>query len=318
MDIVQLLLLLVMAFMLSMVATSLSIPILKRKHAGQNIREEGPESHMSKSGTPSMGGLAIIVATIVTIIATRQFSTETAVLVFGFVAFGAIGFTDDYLKIIRGNNLGLRAWQKLVLQFIVALLAVGAMEVLLQRGTLVLMPFTGENVDMGIWYIPFAVFAVLAMVNSVNLTDGLDGLASGVTAVIAVFFALAGVTLGNIIGTSFAISLAGACIGFLIFNRYPAKVFMGDTGSLALGGGLAAVAILMKMELFLPIVGFVFVAEALSVIIQVISFKTRGKRVFKMAPLHHHFELSGMKETKVVGIFWLATIIFCGIGIGVM
>lgn len=318
MDILQLLLLLVMAFMLSTVATSLSIPILKRKHAGQNIREEGPESHMSKSGTPSMGGIAIIVATIVTIIATKQFSMATAVLVFGFVVFGAIGFADDYVKIVRRKNLGLRAWQKLSLQLIAAILLVLAMDILLERGTLVLVPFFGGTFDLGSWYIPFAVFVVLAMVNSVNLTDGLDGLATGVTGVVAVFFALAGVTLANGTATAFAICLAGACIGFLIFNRHPANIFMGDTGSLALGGGLASIAILMNMELFLPIVGIVFVVEALSVIIQVISFKTRGKRVFKMAPLHHHFELSGMKETKVVGLFWVATIIFCGIGIGAM
>lgn len=318
MDILQLLLLLVMAFMLSAVATSLSIPILKRKHAGQNIREEGPESHMSKSGTPSMGGLAIIAATLVTLIATKQFSMDIFVLVFGFVAFGAIGFADDYLKIIRHKNLGLRAWQKLLLQLIVAILLVLAMIIILDRGTFLRLPFSGENLDLGVWYIPFAIFVVMAMVNSVNLTDGLDGLAAGVTGVVAVFFALIGVTLGYVTGTSFAICLAGACIGFLIFNRYPASIFMGDTGSLALGGGLAAVAILMNVELFLPIAGFVFVVEALSVIIQVISFKTRGKRVFKMAPIHHHFELSGMKETKVVGLFWLATIIFCGIGVGVM
>lgn len=318
MDIVQLLLLLVMAFMLSTVATSLAIPILKRKHAGQNIRAEGPESHMSKAGTPSMGGIAIIAATIVTVIATKQFTMETVLLLLGFVTFGAIGFVDDYLKIIRRNNLGLRAWQKLVLQLVGAVALVMAFSYILDRGTFVLVPFIGTTFDMGNWYIPFAVFVVLAMVNSVNLTDGLDGLASGVSSVVAVFFALAGVTLVNGAGTSFAICLAGACIGFLIFNRYPAKIFMGDTGSLALGGGLSAVAILMNMELFLPIVGIVFVIEAISVIIQVISFKTRGKRVFKMSPIHHHFELSGMKETKVVGMFWLVTIIFCGIGIGAM
>lgn len=304
--------------MLSTVATSLAIPILKRKHAGQNIRAEGPESHMSKAGTPSMGGIAIIAATIVTVIATKQFTMETLLLVLGFVMFGAIGFADDYLKIIRRNNLGLRAWQKLTLQLVAALVLIMAFNFILDRGTLVLVPFIGTTFDMGKWYIPFAVFVILAMVNSVNLTDGLDGLASGVSSVVAVFFALAGVTLASGAGTSFAICLAGACIGFLIFNRYPAKIFMGDTGSLALGGGLTAVAILMKMELFLPIVGFVFVVEAISVIIQVISFKTRGKRVFKMSPIHHHFELSGIKETKVVGMFWLATIIFCGIGIGAM
>lgn len=318
MEIVQLLLLLVMTFMLSTVATSLAIPILKRKHAGQNIRAEGPESHLSKSGTPSMGGIAIIASTIITVIATKQFYVETALLIFAFVAFGLIGFADDYIKIVRRKNLGLKAWQKLALQFVGALILVLAVDIVLGRGTLLLVPFSGGTIDLGIWYIPFAVFVVLAMVNSVNLTDGLDGLAAGTSAIIGVFFALAGVTLGSVTGTSFVICLAGACIGFLIFNRHPARIFMGDTGSLAIGGALSSVAILMHMELFLPIVGFVFVAEALSVIIQVISFKTRGKRVFKMSPLHHHFELSGMKEIKVVGLFWLATIIFCGIGIGAM
>lgn len=318
MSIVQLFLLLIMSFSLSVVATSLAIPILKRKHAGQNIREEGPKSHMSKSGTPSMGGIAIVIAIIVTVIATKQFSMGAAVLVFSILAFGAIGFADDYLKIMRRQNLGLRAWQKFLLQVIASLFLVFAMDILLDRGTSVLLPFSGKAFDLGVWYIPFAVFVVLAMVNSVNLTDGLDGLAGGVTGIVAVFFALAGVTLANTTASSFSICLAGACIGFLIFNRHPANIFMGDTGSLALGGGLAAVAILMNMELFLPIVGFVFVVEAISVIIQVFSFKTRGKRVFKMAPIHHHFELSGMAEVKVVSLFWLATIIFCGVGIGVM
>ena len=172
--------------------------------------------------------------------------------------------------------------------------------------------------DLGSLYVPFSVFVIVAVVNSVNLTDGLDGLAAGVTAAAGVFFAVAGVMLGLLTEASFAACMAGACLGFLVFNRHPAKVFMGDTGSLALGGGLAAIAATMDMELFLPIAGFVYVAEALSVLIQVAGYKLTGKRVFKMAPLHHHFELIGLKETKVVAIFWIAAIVFCTLGIGAL
>jgi len=167
------------------------------------------------------------------------------------------------------------------------------------------------HIDFGIWYVPYVVFVIVAMANAVNLTDGLDGLAAGVTAITSLFFAYLGGILLLTAASGFCAALAGACLGFLIFNKNPAKVFMGDIGSLALGGGLAAAAIAMNMELLLPVVGFVYVAEVLSVIIQVISFKTRGKRVFKMAPIHHHFELSGMPEKRVVTIFWLCTSIFC-------
>lgn len=318
MDFLQIALLLAMAFMLSVVATSLEIPILQRKRAGQNIREEGPESHHKKAGTPSMGGVSIILATIVTCIATRQFSPETLVIVISFVAFGLIGFADDYIKIIRHNNLGLRAWQKLALQIGFAVVLSIYIAASPEYGTDVRIPFTGEYMDLGSVYVPFSIFVIVAIVNSVNLTDGLDGLAAGVTAVVGVFFAIAGVMLNLLTEASFAASMAGACLGFLVFNRHPAKVFMGDTGSLALGGGLAAIAATMDLELFLPIVGIIYVAEALSVLIQVASFKLTGKRVFKMAPLHHHFELIGFKETRVVAIFWTIALAFCILGIGAL
>jgi phospho-N-acetylmuramoyl-pentapeptide-transferase len=318
MDILQLLLLLAMALMMTTVATSLAIPILKRKHAGQNIREEGPRSHLKKSGTPSMGGMAILIGIAITAIATRQFHPEVLTVMLALVAFGAIGFVDDYAKIRKKQNLGLKAWQKILLQLVVSgvllwLIAYGP-----EGDTLVRIPVTGQLVDLGLWYIPFGLFVLVAMVNGVNLTDGLDGLAVGVTAISLVFFALAGVAYQHVFGAPLAITMAGACLGFLIFNRYPAKIFMGDTGSLALGGGLATLAMGMDLELFLPIVGFVYVAEALSVILQVVSFKTRGKRIFRMAPLHHHFELAGMKETRVVAMFWFATLLFSVIGIGVL
>jgi len=293
------------------VFTRLIIPALKKLHSEQSIREDGPRSHHAKAGTPTMGGIAVISAVILTCLCTATMSTEMFIILSAFVLFGAIGFIDDYIKVVKKHNLGLRAWQKLTLQGLVGtLLAVYQLSGSV-FGTAVYIPVLNEYWDFGIWYVPFVVFVLVAMANSVNLTDGLDGLAAGVTAIVAVFFATLGLTLGFYAGGNFCAALAGACLGFLYFNKNPARIFMGDTGSLALGGGLAAAAIVMNLELLLPIAGFIYVAEALSVIIQVISFKTRGKRVFKMAPLHHHFELSGMPEKRVVTMFWLCTSVFC-------
>jgi phospho-N-acetylmuramoyl-pentapeptide-transferase len=318
MEILQLLLLLAMAFMITTVATSLAIPILKRKHAGQNIREEGPQSHLKKSGTPSMGGIAILMGIAITAIATKQFEWDVLMVMGALLAFGAIGFVDDYTKIQKKHNLGLRAWQKILMQLVVSGILAWVIAYGPGGNTLVRMPISSQLIDFGVWYIPFGIFVLLAMVNSVNLTDGLDGLATGVTAISLVFFSLAAVTYHHMTSAPLAITMAGACLGFLIFNRHPAKIFMGDTGSLALGGGLATLAMMMDLELFLPIVGFVYVAEALSVIMQVVSFKTTGKRIFRMAPLHHHFEISGLKETRVVALFWFVTLLFSVVGIGVL
>ncbi|MFA7661794.1 MAG: phospho-N-acetylmuramoyl-pentapeptide-transferase [Anaerovoracaceae bacterium] len=318
MEILQLLLLLAMAFMITTVATSLAIPVLKRKHAGQNIREEGPQSHLKKSGTPSMGGIAILMGIAITAIATKQFEWEVLIVMAALLAFGAIGFVDDYMKIQKKHNLGLRAWQKILMQLAVSGILAAVIAYGPGENTLVRIPISGQVIDLGAWYIPFGIFVLLAMVNSVNLTDGLDGLATGVTAISLVFFSLAGVTYHHITSAPLAITMAGACLGFLVFNRHPAKIFMGDTGSLALGGGLATLAMVMDLELFLPIVGFVYVAEALSVIMQVVSYKTTGKRIFRMAPLHHHFEISGLKETQVVALFWFVTLLFSVVGIGVL
>jgi phospho-N-acetylmuramoyl-pentapeptide-transferase len=318
MEILQLLLLLAMAFMITTVATSLAIPILKRKHAGQNIREEGPQSHLKKSGTPSMGGIAILMGIAITAIATKQFEWDVLMVMGALLAFGAIGFVDDYTKIQKKHNLGLRAWQKILMQLVVSGILAWVIAYGPGGNTLVRMPISSQLIDFGVWYIPFGIFVLLAMVNSVNLTDGLDGLATGVTAISLVFFSLAAVTYHHMTSAPLAITMAGACLGFLIFNRHPAKIFMGDTGSLALGGGLATLAMMMDLELFLPIVGFVYVAEALSVIMQVVSFKTTGKRIFRMAPLHHHFEISGLKETQVVALFWFVTLLFSVVGIGVL
>ena len=306
------------SFIISVVITKVEIPVLKRK-AGQNIREDGPQSHLSKAGTPSMGGIAIIIAASLTTIGAAVMGKidglGCAIILLVFVGFGLIGFFDDYLKVIKKNNLGLRAYQKFGLQTILSVILAVYLANYTEGSTSVYIPFADIYVNFGIWYIPFVVFVVLAMTNAVNLTDGLDGLASGVTAFISLFFAVAGFTYGIVTGAYFCSAMCGACLGFLVFNRNPAKVFMGATGSLALGGGLAAAAILMKLELLLPIVGLLYVIEALSVVLQVGYFKiSGGKRIFKMAPIHHHFEKCGFSEVQVVAGFWIFAVLCCVAG----
>ena len=306
------------SFIISVIITKVEIPVLKRK-AGQNIREDGPQSHLSKAGTPSMGGIAIIIAASLTTIGAAVMGKidglGCAIILLVFVGFGIIGFFDDYLKVIKKNNLGLRAYQKFGLQTILSVILAVYLANYTEGSTSVYIPFADIYVNFGIWYIPFVVFVVLAMTNAVNLTDGLDGLASGVTAFISLFFAVAGFTYGIVTGAYFCSAMCGACLGFLVFNRNPAKVFMGDTGSLALGGGLAAAAILMKLELLLPIVGLLYVIEALSVVLQVGYFKiSGGKRIFKMAPIHHHFEKCGFSEVQVVAGFWIFAVLCCVAG----
>ena len=303
------------SFIISVIITKVEIPVLKRK-AGQNIREDGPQSHLSKAGTPSTGGIAIIIAASLTTIGAAVMGKidglGCAIILLVFVGFGLIGFFDDYLKVIKKNNLGLRAYQKFGLQTILSVILAVYLANYTEGSTSVYIPFADIYVNFGIWYIPFVVFVVLAMTNAVNLTDGLDGLASGVTAFISLFFAVAGFTYGIVTGAYFCSAMCGACLGFLVFNRNPAKVFMGDTGSLALGGGLAAAAILMKLELLLPIVGLLYVIEALSVVLQVGYFKiSGGKRIFKMAPIHHHFEKCGFSEVQVVAGFWIFAVLCC-------
>lgn len=303
------------SFVISVIITKVEIPVLKQK-AGQNIREDGPQSHLSKAGTPSMGGIAIIIAASITTIGAAALgkieALGSAIILLVFVGFGLIGFFDDYLKVIKKNNLGLRAYQKFGLQTILSVILAVYLANYTEGSTSVYIPFADIYVNFGIWYIPFVVFVVLAMTNAVNLTDGLDGLASGVTAFVSLFFAVAGFTYGIATGAYFCSAMCGACLGFLVFNRNPAKVFMGDTGSLALGGGLAAAAILMKLELLLPIVGLLYVIEALSVVLQVGYFKiSGGKRIFKMAPIHHHFEKCGFSEVQVVAGFWIFAVLCC-------
>ena len=303
------------AIVLSAFATKLLIPELKKLKAGQAIREDGPQGHLAKAGTPTMGGIAMIFATFVTT-AVFEFRNREAFIMLGvMVAFGIIGFLDDYIKVVKHDNLGLKAWQKAGLQLVVSLLIAWYRSTV---STAVWLPFVHKTVNFSQgWYIAFITFMVLAMTNSVNLTDGLDGLCSSVTCIVAASFGYICLVAGKTSCSSLMAALCGACVGFLFFNANPAKVFMGDTGSLALGGALAAAAIFSDFSLYLPIMGIIYVAEALSVIIQVVVFQTcHGKRFFKMAPLHHHFELGGWKdkpwnEKKIVKVFSTVTAIVC-------
>lgn len=295
----------------SALLTYLEIPFLKRHQFKQYIREEGPKSHQSKSGTPTMGGIAIVVAMLAVVLIMNGFPTETLVMLAVMMLFALIGFLDDFIKVAEKHNLGLRAWQKLVLQIMFGIGLAIYMSVFADYGTSVYIPFIDRYIDFGTLYIPFVTFVIVAMANSVNLTDGLDGLCAGVTAIVSLFFALVGYDLMQKQPAVFCAVLAGVCVGFLIFNRHPAKLFMGDTGSMALGGALGAAAIMMKMEFLLVLAGLIYVLEALSVIIQVVSFKATGRRVFKMAPIHHHFEMCGMKEVSVVLMFWGFAFVCC-------
>ncbi len=308
----QIIVTLFVSFVITAILGPIIIPLLRKIKAGQSIREDGPEAHKVKSGTPTMGGIMIIIAVAITCISVgRGINIDMAILLISFILCGLIGFCDDFVKVVKKRNLGLTALQKLIFQIVIAVgIAIYQAKVSVY-GTSIYIPVWKDYVDLGWFYIPFIAFVLVAMVNAVNLTDGLDGLAGGCTAIVALFLALVGNAVGYTSSTVFSAALSGACLGFLLFNHYPAKVFMGDTGSLALGGGLAVASIMMNIELILPIAGGIFVIEVLSVIIQVVSFKSRGKRVFRMAPLHHHFELGGWKETKVVIVFWVVTLALC-------
>jgi len=310
------------AWILGAFFTKMLIPFLEKKQFRQFVREVGPQSHLHKTGTPSMGGLAIISATIITALAatiiTDTFDVRILVILVMMVLFGLIGFIDDYEKAIKKNNKGISPKQKIIMQFGFSLaFAVFAMaESYTAHGLIwggeIWLPVFNKYIDLGILYIPFVIFVMVAFSNSVNLTDGLDGLASGVTALVALFLVCAASIFGFTGEPIVFGALSGACLGFLMLNKNPAKIFMGDTGSMALGGILAAGAVLMKLEFVLAIAGLVYVIEALSVIIQVFYFKkTGGKRFFKMAPIHHHFELCGLHERKVVVLFYGMTMAFC-------
>lgn len=287
------------------------IPMLRRLHAGQEIREEGPQSHLAKAGTPTIGGIIFLTSAILATLAIKNLTYEAMVLFISTLGFALVGFVDDYLKVVHKRNLGFTALQKLVAQILIAVLLYVLIRVSDGLTTDMLIPGMDKHLEMGIMFIPFIFFVVVGTVNSVNLTDGLDGLSSSVTIIVMLFFSLVSYKMGRTSITMFCLVMAGGLLGFLFYNKYPAKVFMGDTGSLALGGAVVAVAILLNLPLLLPICCGIYFIETLSVIIQVISFKTTGKRVFLMSPIHHHFEQTGMNEVQIVGLFSIVEIVLC-------
>ena len=324
MDIVTICIILaVAAFVVALIAGKILIPVLHKLKFGQEIREEGPKWHAAKSGTPTMGGMififSMLLVYIICMIVGSIFDIDFGaayemIMLFSLaLAFGVIGFIDDYIKVILKRNLGLTAIQKFSLQFIVSLLFSMWVALGTDTGTQIAIPFINRYVDLSWLYIPFTMFVMLASVNSVNLTDGLDGLASSVTIVVALFYTILSVKTENCTVAFFGAALIGSLVGFLCYNWKPAKVFMGDTGSLFLGGAVCGMAILLKQPITLLIVGFVYVMETLSVIIQVASYKLTGKRVFKMSPIHHHFEMCGWSEIKVVTVFTAVTVILCAL-----
>ena len=303
-------------FLIVIILGPIFIPMLARFKFGQTVRDEGPQSHLAKNGTPTMGGVMMIVAKLITGLTRATISKGLIVGLICIVGFGFVGFLDDFIKIKMKRSLGLKAYQKIILQFALALYIAYYQYSASPSATQLVIPFTNHIINLGIWYIPFMMIFIIGTVNAVNLTDGLDGLASGVTLIVSCFFVLFAVSISNSDVAILAAATAGACLGFLGFNSYPAKVFMGDTGSMALGGAVVAFATLTNSPLIIIIVGFIYLAEALSVMIQVTYFKlTNGKRIFKMAPLHHHFEQCGWPETRVVFVFWIVTVVLCWIGV---
>lgn len=305
--------LLFVSFVATVLLGFIVVPILKKKKIGQVVREEGPKSHLQKNGTPIMGGIIIIL--VVTAI-LAFFVKDYPILIMPMVAifgYGVVGFLDDFKKLILKDPEGMSPKMKMLGLFIVTAILIVLYLFVFNLGTSIIIPIFNQPISLGIpIFILFAAFILLGTTNAVNLTDGLDGLATGVVAIIMTFFTLEALRQQNYEMVVFSASTVGACIGFLLFNMHPAKVFMGDTGSLALGGAVAITALILKMPLYLAIVAFVCIVDTISVMLQVIYFKaTKGKRLFKMAPFHHHLELSGYKETTVVLIFWIITIICC-------
>ncbi len=300
------------AFAITLALGPVIIPFLRRLKFGQTERTEGVQSHLQKAGTPTMGGLMFLLAIILVSLPYIGAYPNIVPILILTVGFGLVGFLDDYLKVVKRNSDGLLAWQKLGLQFLITCLF---LYWLLERTDVTLdmiIPFTGgSTVNIGILAIPFLFIVVLATVNGVNFTDGVDGLASSVTVAVAFFFAFASVTKAAGIEL-IAFAVIGGLLGFLCYNAFPAKIFMGDTGSLALGGFVAASAYMLNMPLFIPLIGLIYAVELLSVVLQVSYFKlTHGKRIFKMTPIHHHFELSDWSETRIVTVFTIVTILCC-------
>lgn len=304
---------LIIAFVATFIVGIFVMPILKKFKVGQIVRDDGPKEHLKKQGTPTMGGVIMLIVLVV-ILAINSIKYPVLILaIVAILGFGLVGFIDDYKKLIKKDTKGLSPLKKIIGLVIVTAVFIFLYLKVFNLGTDLVIPFISSPITLSFGaFIAFIAFILIGTSNAVNLTDGLDGLASGVVAIIMTFFTVIAVKQGNTEMIILGASSVGTCLAFLLFNFHPAKVFMGDTGSLALGGAVAAIAIIMKMEIYLGIVAFVCIIDTLSVILQVTYFKlTKGKRIFKMAPFHHHLELSGMKETKVVILFWIITAILC-------
>lgn len=307
----------VVAFVISAGLMPAFIPFLRKLKFGQEVRQDGPKSHLQKQGTPTMGGIVFLIAILAAgLVSYFVFHVDHVLpILFVTVGFGLVGFLDDYLKVVKKQSEGLKAWQKLLLQIIISAVFIFYVYQYSGIGTGIRIPFLpNTEIKLGWLYIPFGFFVLLGTDNGVNFSDGLDGLCSSITIVVAAFFAVAAIQMESS-AAPICGAVIGALMGFLIFNCHPAKVFMGDTGSLALGGFVAATAMVLKMPLFIIIVGIIYLVEILSVMLQVSYFKlTHGKRIFKMAPIHHHFELCGWSETKVVTVFTIVTALACLLG----
>lgn len=304
-----------LSFLITIIISPGIIRILTRLKFGQQIRDVGPQTHLVKKGTPTMGGVMIIVAILLTTFGVIRLTDQVLWALFLTLSFGLIGLLDDLIKIIRKRSLGLRAWQKIFGQVVISGLL--ALYVFSEPELMeILIPFTRQSINLGLWMIPFLIFVVIGTVNGVNLTDGLDGLASGVTLIVSLGFALIFILQGNMQMAAFAFAVAGACLGFIWFNSHPAQVIMGDTGSFALGGAVAAMAIFSRSEFFLALIGGVYVIESITVLMQISYFKiSGGRRIFRMTPIHHHFELVGWKEPQIVARFIILSLIFTIIGL---
>ena len=299
------------AFGVSAVLCPVLIPFLKKLKFGQQVRDDGPQAHLKKAGTPTMGGLAFLASVIVTSLIFVGRYPRIVPILFLTVGFGIVGFLDDYIKIVMKRSEGLNPVQKLLGQLVITGIFCVYMVRYSGLGTVIHIPFLGIDWDIGWLYVPMLFLVVLGTDNGVNFTDGLDGLCTSVTILVATFFTVVALGEGDGIAPISA-AVAGALLGFLLFNVYPAKVFMGDTGSLALGGFVSATALMLQQPLLILLVGFIYLIEVVSVILQVGYFKlTHGKRIFRMAPIHHHFELGGWSETRVVAVFSIVTTILC-------
>lgn len=306
----------IIAFAISAVSGPIVIPFLRRIKCGQTVRDDGPQTHLKKTGTPTMGGILILFSVVVTSLLYVEEYPKVAPILFLTFGFGLIGFLDDYIKVVCKSAMGLLPWQKLMCQIVITGIFAYYLQNFTDISLAMKLPWiAGHYLDFGVWNIPILFFVVLGTVNGTNFTDGLDGLAGSVTVIVAVFFTV--VAIGTQSGIEpITCAVVGALMGFLLFNVYPASVFMGDTGSLALGGFVAACGYMLQMPLYIAIVGVVYLVEVASVIVQVAYFKTSGgRRLLKMAPLHHHFELCGWSETRIVAVFTIVTAIMCLLGL---